>query len=164
LQLQTAAVLRCCCLLTWLCACPSAGAILTSLGRHQWGTSAGWGQWLLSYLFFFFWKTVEQGASTTITAALSPDLEEHSGKGFLQPMHRQPTPAAPAAALRGLTRLSDVPLVHCWMRCKDKARCCMCACRSLPGQLPDRQEQRGGAGHGAGAEAVGGDRAAARAG
>ena len=61
--------------------CPSTGAILTSLGRHQWGL--GWGQWLLSYLFFFAFKTVEQGASTTITAALSPDLEAHSGELFV---------------------------------------------------------------------------------
>ena len=58
--------------------CHTSGGILTNLGRHQWG-AGGWGQWLMSYLFFPLLKTPEQGASTSITAAVSPDLEEHSG-------------------------------------------------------------------------------------
>ena len=57
--------------------CHTSGGILTNLGRHQWGS--GWGQWVMSYMFYFFFKTPEQGAGTTITAAVSPDLDGHSG-------------------------------------------------------------------------------------
>ena len=59
------------------CARHGAGAILTNLGRHQWGS--GWLQGLLSVLFFYLWKNPAQGAGTSITAAVSPDLEAHSG-------------------------------------------------------------------------------------
>ena len=54
-----------------------AGAILTNLGRHQWGS--GWAQALLGVLFFYLWKNPAQGAGTSITAAVSPNLEAHSG-------------------------------------------------------------------------------------
>ena len=57
--------------------CVVAGAILTKLGRHAWGS--GWGQTLLAWVLYFIWKTPEQGAATSITAAVSPELESHSG-------------------------------------------------------------------------------------
>ena len=41
---------------------------------------AGWGKWAVNKLGYFFFKTPEQGAATTITAAVSPDLDQHSGE------------------------------------------------------------------------------------
>lgn len=58
---------------------------MTNLGRHIFGS--GWFMTavtgVLGYVLSFGLKTPEQGASTTIVAAISPDLNSHSGAGLL---------------------------------------------------------------------------------
>lgn len=51
--------------------------INTPLGKHLWGQ--GWGSVLVSIVGWPWLKSVEQGAATSITAAVSSDLEAHSG-------------------------------------------------------------------------------------
>ncbi|KAK9837292.1 hypothetical protein WJX81_004012 [Elliptochloris bilobata] len=55
------------------------GVIQTPLGRHV-GTARGtWTGWLFGWLGAFWIKSTEQGAATTVTAAVSPELAGESG-------------------------------------------------------------------------------------
>ena len=58
--------------------------INTPLTRHIYGTGyAGWAvQNLVSIVGYPWLKSPAQGAATSITAAVSPDLESHSGKAL----------------------------------------------------------------------------------
>jgi len=62
-----------------------AGIINTSLSRHFLGTGhfAAIKQKAFGILGSPWLKTVPQGAATSITAAVSPDLESHSGEPAL---------------------------------------------------------------------------------
>ena len=64
---------------------PAAGAIKTQLQRH----TSGWLKGVALHLagaIIMGWKTPPQGASTTLTAALSPDLEAQPGVHNLFPV------------------------------------------------------------------------------
>ena len=65
-----------------------SGVINTPLTRHVYGTGfAGWAvQNLVSIVGYPWLKSPAQGAATSITAAVSPDLESHSGKALNQAM------------------------------------------------------------------------------
>ena len=60
------------------------GVINTPLTRHVYGTGfAGWAlQNVVSVVGYPWLKSPAQGAATSITAAVSPDIESHSGKSF----------------------------------------------------------------------------------
>lgn len=61
-----------------------AGVINTPLGRHVYGESyVGSAMKLAVGILAWPWfKSPAQGAATTITAAVSPDMEDHSGKRY----------------------------------------------------------------------------------
>ena len=71
-------------LLTLLTLQACSGVINTPLTRHVYGTGyAGWAlQNLVSVVGYPWLKSPAQGAATSITAAVSPDLESHSGKAL----------------------------------------------------------------------------------
>ncbi len=65
-------------------AAAAAGAIRTPVQRHVFGKGGFLGYILDSIMYFLGavlegWKSPAQGASTTLVAALSPDLEAHPG-------------------------------------------------------------------------------------
>ncbi|KAK9917075.1 hypothetical protein WJX75_000637 [Coccomyxa subellipsoidea] len=71
--------------------CP--GAIKTQLQRH----TSGWLKGLALHLagaIIMGWKTPPQGASTTLTAALSPDLEAQPGAYLSNCQIKVPSKAA----------------------------------------------------------------------
>ena len=63
-----------------------SGVINTPLTRHIYGTSyAGWAlQSVVSVVGYPWFKSPAQGAATSITAAVSPDLNSHSGKASIK--------------------------------------------------------------------------------